>query len=252
MIKKRDIVIAAIFFLIGIGVMYVYNKNKVIDFKKNTYNESATKTQKLQLEKNKKYNGLRALGINAQISYFSKILGNYAILNYSEDRKVKTYIFIDDQYYVQATTNSEDKVISYAITTRTEDFNPTLSLGIYKLTLGKTTLAEIVKETPFECRGFMGNTAASYYYESIQADSLSHYLALGYGYNDAGYNNKNMSSLAVLSDFKLLEEKNTDKYDCNTISTDFRKKFTINTFIVMSNNPDNDFEYGVSRHGLIN
>jgi len=207
------------------------------------------------------YTNLNHLATEVQINYFKKYLGDPVFINYSKDRSQKEYIFVDKDYYVQAITNSDDKVLSYAVTTRAKNFNPSYNDGTVKTLLGKSTFADLNKNSssPIVCYGFLGNTTPSFYFEQYAYGNPGNYQTYLYGINDAGYWNWQELNSSY-TEGKIIEKdifsqtKETgipvDLYDCNSIPQQFRSKAIINTYIVVSPNTSVGklkFHFGVNR-----
>jgi len=204
---------------------------------------------------------LKQLITEVQISYFKKRFGEPEFLNYSQDRKQKEYIFIEENFSLQAITNPDDKVLAFTITTRSKDFNPVFTIGETKIVLGKTTFKKL-NDTPEACYGFLGNTTRSFYVEQyyIPAGDYQTYI---YGLNDAGYWNWHQVNISAFTKGRLiardvLGETSTshipvDQYECETIPDKFRANTPINTRMVISAKLQVDelqFHFGVSRQEM--
>lgn len=181
--------------------------------------------------KEEKYNSLSHVSVSVQIEYLRKYLGNPAIINGIEGKNQKEYIFIDLDYYVLATTDLDNSVLSYVITTRKKGFNPILEIGSVKVQLGKSTFYEKGVK-PDDCKAMAGNTAPSYYFEKYLGDNLSSYQSYMFGYNDAGYGDRGIVE-ATLPNEEEIKNKNfkfSDGLHCRLPTDEDRKKYTINTF----------------------
>lgn len=78
------------------------------------------------------------------------------------------YIFVNPDYYVQAVTNANGKVLLYSVTTRSDSFNPEFNLGVmqedrkpFVVVLGKTTFGRIQGD-PTQITGGFSNRRQSY------------------------------------------------------------------------------------------
>lgn len=201
---------------------------------------------------------LNKLSTEVQVSYFNKLMGDSTFLNFSPDRKQKEYIYVDSDYYVQAITNSDDKVLAYSITTRKKEFKPTFNKGLVKFKLGETTFSEIEKNPSNneKCYGFTsGATASSYYFEEYYRGNPGNYLTYLYGVNDSGYNNQldKPNGLFFVGSPENFQN-NGGIYECNKIPgnhSKYRAAQAINTYMEIA--PSMIFEniyfkYGVSYH----
>lgn len=175
------------------------------------------------------YSMLDQLATEVQLNYFVKLLGDPIFVNYSSDRKNIEYIFVTSSYFVQAITNSDDKVLEYAVTSRDKDFNPTFknqAIPQFRVTLGISHYQDLINSgyQPDQCYGFLGNTAPSFYFEQYPADNTTDYQTYFVGFNDTGYSDGGT---------EIPTEKAT-KSDCVGVSQQFRTNAVVNTYAVLS------------------
>ena len=232
-------------FILGVLLGYIFSRTAILVEQKPVNNLT------------KKYSSLSKISTEVQIDYLKKYLSKPIIINYSSDRKTKEYIFVDIDYYVQIITNSDDKVLAYAVTTRKKDFNPAFSIGDVEVQLGITKF--YTDKNPINCFGLLGNTAPTFYFERYPGWNGTNYQDYLYGYNTAGYRDTGLEGrflIPILSDgIFLKDKKGYPEYDCNSIPQEFRMSFPINTFMVVKdglvenasifNNPQ--FDLGVNR-----
>ena len=93
-----------------------------------------------------KYKKIGSLTSQVNIDYFVSILGAPVFKNHIE-RYVEN-VFVDPDFYVQALTDANGKVLLYSVTTRTPNFHPEIKLGDLisnngVVKLGTTTLSNI-------------------------------------------------------------------------------------------------------------
>lgn len=234
MISKPAKILLILFILIFSIVMIITGFNLLqLTKKKNT-------TTVTNIDKNKI---IEQLTTETQISYLKNLLNDPVFINYSEDRKTKEHIFVDKDFYVQIITNTDDKVLSYAVTAR----NKSITLGINSRgkeegSLGDKTIAEISDDQykPLECYAFLsGATANSYYFEKYYFGNPGHYQNYLYGFNDAGYFSISNENFFLSTNIYL----ESGRADCKKIPAEFRKSLLINTYMVIAPFVDfNDLE----------
>ncbi|MEK7597576.1 MAG: ETEC_3214 domain-containing protein [Patescibacteria group bacterium] len=193
------------------------------------------KQEKNILTKEEKYINLSKVSISVQVDYLKKYLGKPVSMSTIKDKNQKEYIFVDPDYYVMLTTNLDNSVLSYVITTRSKNFNPILRIRGIKVQLGKSTFYEKGVK-PDDCESHLGNTAPSYYFEIYLGDNQSSYQSYLFGYNDAGLGDIGIvwASQPNESEIKKNNFKLTEGMKCRLPSDQDRKKYTINTFGVGS------------------
>jgi hypothetical protein len=91
--------------------------------------------------KQRLYEKLDSLATETNILYFKSVLGEPIYINPGYSNGLKEFIFVDPEFYVQAITSPEDKVIGYSVTTRDLNFNPKVPL--YDIRLGISTFTEV-------------------------------------------------------------------------------------------------------------
>lgn len=193
------------------------------------------KQDKNILSKEGKYINLSKVSVSAQVDYLKKYLGEPAVMSIIKDKNQKEYIFVDPDYYVMLTTDLDNEVLSYVITTRIKDFNPTLRIRGFKVQLGKTTYYDQGIK-PTDCEVIVGNTAPSYYLEKYIGWNGTSYQDYLFGYNDAGFGNIGIVWAAQPNESEIKNNnfKKTVGMNCRLPSDQDRKKYTINTFGVGS------------------
>lgn len=197
--------------------------------------EQIFKQNKKNSTREEKYNILTHVSVSVQIDYLKQYLGVPSIINHNEEKKQKEYIFVDSDYYIQVITDQYDKVLSFVITSRKKDFNPTLKIVGVQVQLGKTTFFNKGVK-PNDCFTFVGNTAPSYYLEKYYGWNGTSYQDYLLGYNDAGYGDRGIVEETLPNENGIKNMKNgsfkpkVDGLNCNLPSENVRKKYIINTF----------------------
>ena len=193
------------------------------------------KQDKNLLTKEDKYINLSKVSVSVQVDYLKKYLGEPAVISIIKEKNQKEYIFVDPNYYVMLTTDLNNEVLSYVITTRSKDFNPTLRIRGFKVQLGKTTFYDQVTK-PTDCEVIVGNTAPSYYLEKYAGWNGTSYQDYLFGYNDAGFGDIGIVWAAQPNESEIKKNnfKLTEGMKCRLPSDQDRKKYTINTFGVGS------------------
>lgn len=212
------ILIATILFL-------VYKVTSV----ENSLNNFVTDTSEQHtLSKEKKYEQLNKLLVDAQIEYFSELIGNPIFVNFQENQ-LKEYVFVDKDkdYIVQAATDQNNKVLTYSVLSNSKDFNPTFSKeGLYSVTLNKTPFSEWItdRDTPMSC------------YEYITAHDPLLYFEERYWGNPSDYQTILVGSSNAALEFNLprinQDQLSYGRVDCGLVSKEDRGRMTPNTFIV--------------------
>ena len=189
-----------------------------------------------------KYENLDALATEVQIDYFKKYLGDPVFINYSEDRTQQEYVFVDDDFFVQAITNSDGKVLAYAVTTRNSGFNPVLKLPDIEIILGVSKLENLGQMPNRICHGFIGNFR-SFYYEENYFGRPGRYQTYLLGVSSAGYPGPLGTNLGLL-DGKLEHLKDIsnedwrslrwNQVDCSSVPEEFRAGQIINTYLILA------------------
>jgi hypothetical protein len=207
--------------------------------------EEILESKKQNLTKLEKDYNLNRVSTTVQINYIKKFLGEPVFIFQNENKKQKDYTFVDPDYYVSITTDMNDMVLSYAITTRSKDFNPILKIKGVEVQLGKTTFYRKDLK-PNDCKAELGNTAPSTYYESYIGWNGTSYQDYLFGYNDAGYGDGKIVWETGPTEEEILSgnTKPKDGLNCNLPSDEARKKYSINTFGVGS---EENLSIGVNR-----
>lgn len=202
----------------------------------------------LERTEDEKYKILRRLSTQVQIDYFNRLLGSPLYINWSQDSTLKEYIYVDMSYYVQAITDTHDKVLAYAVTSRSMNFTPSLQVpnsGAVKM--NHTSFKEIRSQLqqPQVCYLFLGNTAPTYYFEQYYLGNASLYQTYLFGVNDAG---ELKLDLPLIDEGEYnLSERNT--ISCDAISERALEKSTPNTYMVSSEIEPKEipFSFGINR-----
>src|SRR3989344_5825290 len=183
------------------------------------------------LTKEEKYANLSKISVSVQVDYLKKYLGEPVSISTIKDKNQKELIFIDPDYYVMLTTDLDNSVLSYVITTRNENFNPILKIRGIKVQLGKSTFYEKGIK-PDDCEAHPGNTAPSYYFETYFGDNSSSYQSYLFGYNDAGFGDIGIvwATQPNEEEIKNNNFRKTNDMNCRLPSNQDRKRYTINTF----------------------
>ena len=147
------------------------------DLKINSFqNKISTQSEQKRQEK---YINLYKLSPEVQISYFEDLLGKPTFINKLMNIEKNEYVFTDPDYFVQALTDSDGKILTYSVISRKKDFNPVFELsGQFKVTLNKSTLADYLpdNEQPLTCYRFLGAHDPVYYFEDNFYGNPGNYL----------------------------------------------------------------------------
>jgi len=181
-----------------------------------------------------KLTNLKKLSNSVQITFFEELLGKPVIINYPYDTEYTEYVFRDELYFVQAITTSRDKVVSYAVTSRSDDFNPEIEIVGSKISLNETTYGNFpdVLENPMYCSKYLGNTASSYFYFGYYVGNPGKYQTFLFGLNDS----------APHDDYPQTSAIGLDTEDCSEIDMSTTENVSPNTYAVISSHVqfDND------------
>ena len=189
-----------------------------------------------------KYENINALATEVQIDYFKKYLGDPVFINYSEDRTQQEYVFVDGDFFVQAVTNFDGKVLAYAVTTRNSDFNPVLKLPNFEIVLGVSKIGDIGRIPNKSCYGFIPANGGAAYYEEYYFGRPGMYQAYFLGVNSVGYSGPSGPSLGLLSgNLEYLKELGSENWRllrsagvaCSSVPEEFRAEQVINTYLVL-------------------
>lgn len=180
-------------------------------------------------EKNYLYKKIDSLNTKINIDKFIEILGTPSLIRpYPKNQNETIYIFTNKYYFIQANTNIDKNVKSFAVTSRKGDFNPTYHIK-------SAYFDNILKSVTLNQETFIQNEKSpvcfyewwpkgSVYIEGSYLGGDGDYQSLFVGINDSGY----------VKDFKSygIYDKNEESSDCSTIPSEFRKKNTFNTFML--------------------
>lgn len=168
-----------------------------------------------------RYGRLARLGTNAQISYFSSVLGEPPAIRRTKEGAVSVYedsgkrsrkprvwtecIWIDRDFYVQTFADMDETIQAYSVTTRSKHFNPRFRPpGGYAVERGRIErflLVPAIKLQPqvklgrtrFEALGHPQQAAAwmgahnMHYFESCYLGNPGYYQTFVFSINDGGY-----------------------------------------------------------------
>ena len=179
--------------------------------------------------KRDKYDVIDKFSAGVQVSYFRQLLGDPVYINYAENSDYREFIFVDPDFYVQLITDRNEKVLTFAVTSRVKDFNPPVGRFFgEKVVLNQTKFGDIPDDTygsPEACHLFPGITAPSYYFEEYGFGYPGLYQTIYFGINSAGY----------YPEERLPGTKPTDLGEtetCSEVDQDTRNDLTFNTYMV--------------------
>jgi len=169
-------------------------------------------------------NKIKKLTPSTTISYFIELLGSPAFINTNGDSK--QYIFVDKLFYIDALTDTDNKVLAFSVTTRKSNFNPTLKLGPYSLD-GKKIVIKLGKSKFSELYSLPGggkiNSSVGahnfYYVEEYYFGNPGNYQSYAFSINQAGFTDAPLGKLIEIS-----KEQSWDQ--------EFRKNAVINTYTI--------------------
>lgn len=139
------------------------------------------------------------------------------------------HIYRDRLYYVQAVSDDADNVVAYAVTTRSQQFNPSLATapeGNYprvEVTLGRTYYADI-DFPPERVSGLLG-ARRGFYVEYFYFGNPGHYREFAFARNDAG-------TLLGPPPINVEFPSGDDAFAPSSEHASFRENTTPNTFAV--------------------
>lgn len=170
--------------------------------------------------------------------------------DFTSETSLMEYLFVNDYAYIQAITDSDDKVIIYAVTNREGDFNPTLHLPIgYDITLGENRFIELDEfdQEPEWVRSFLG--AHNFYYsEEYYFGNPGYYQTYIFALAGAGFlglDSDSNTDLVVPPGRRNVDSANLDDPDVN----EFRNKALINTYVVTSPLLGSRYEFNGTQFG---
>lgn len=201
----------------------------------------APNVSSLPKTKEEKYDRLKKLSPEVQISYFGDLLGKPVYINYFDSNtngykflkdEIREYIFVDTDYYVQAITDKHDRVMSFAVTSRKEDFNPTFSVSPEgEISLNKTPFSEWLGQAselqPLLCYRFTGAHDPFLYFEQAYFGNPGHYLTYLIGINNSAPPREEIPSIKDGYDFSF-----SGRIQCDSINEEDRVRMSPNTYIV--------------------
>lgn len=173
------------------------------------------------------YKIVQKLTTGVQKSYFDDLLGKPV---FAEPNSYYTYVHVN--YFVHITTDDNDNVTSFAVTSRSDNFQPTFELkGLYKVQLNVTPFLEWIADSssPRWCFHFQGAHDPQQYFEQSFFGNAGNYQSFSVGITNAG-NFEDMPSVKFISDNDI---GGLGEIDCKRISGEDRKNYKPNTFIVM-------------------
>lgn len=154
------------------------------------------------------YRRLRRLGVNAQLDFFTSVLGQPPAIRRSvtatvrvlasdgddlvdEERTFQECIYVDPTYFVDALIDSDESVMAFAVTTRSKRFHPTLasapkgSVPRLVVKLGVTRFSDL-PITPDRLIASVG-ARRLWYGEIYYLGNPGHYLSFVCSVADSGY-----------------------------------------------------------------
>lgn len=222
--KLSLIMIVSILFITLLFILNTKNKNK----------ESRLLSNKTSVNQ-EKYDKLNKLATQVQIDYFTKLLSDPVFINKSEDKAYIEYIYVNENYYVQAITDDNKKVLAFTVVSRKKDFNPILDYFGGEYTLLKSSLADVRKNgSPENCYLNIPASGPFSYYEDYYYGRPGLYQTYRVGIAQAGYFNQENSKI----DFtKLIEIRNKstnpEGIDCSLLDSNFLDNMYINAVMVI-------------------
>lgn len=172
------------------------------------------------------YKIVQKLTTEVQITYFDDLLGKPTFLYPHE-----SYTYVKSNYFVHVTTDENDKVTSFAVTSRNDEFQPVFeSLGLYKVQLNVTSFSEWLAKTSGlqSCFHFQGAHDPQQYFELTFFGNAGNYQSFSVGISNAG-NFDGIPSVKFISDNDI---GGLGETDCKRISNEDRSNFKPNTFVV--------------------
>lgn len=186
--------------------------------------------------KETKYETLTKLSPQVQISYFKNLLDEPVYINDLKNFNKKEYIFTDKDYFVQAITDLNDKVLLFSVVSRSKDFNPTYEItGIeppaLKVSLNKTSFNDaFYGKEPLACYRFLGAHTPVYYFEEGYFGNPGKYLTYYIGHTDSGWSEGGLPGLTESTDPS--KDIYDGSFDCNLVNKEDRMKLKPNIYAV--------------------
>jgi hypothetical protein len=186
--------------------------------------------------------GLDKISAGMQIDRMSEVLNKKPEISRSfKGIPYKEYIYIFDSFYLQAISDSDGQVVIYAVTSRSQDFNPIWpENNLFKVQLGKTVFADI-HENPYAIRAFEGVRRHGYF-EFYYFGGGSSYQTVAVGLNDAGFTPwYGATGLETpVAELGTMDFSNPTNIQPIFDLLVFRKKATVNTYAVSISHAIND------------
>jgi uncharacterized protein YxeA len=217
--------------LILILVLPIFILASIYFFKQNNISQ---KNQDTELLTEQKYEKIKKISTEVDINYIDNLLGK-PVYKKTYENETKSFTYVDPDYYVKIITDKDNSVLSYAITSRNEDFTPTFRYPeAIEVTLNKTKFSEWFKwdRTRNSCFWLIGAHPPNYYFEKEYLGNPGKYLTYWVGINSAG----NYQEIPM----PTLENPKSGYTDCQNINNEMRKNSSPNTFMVWA--PFVDFE----------
>lgn len=198
---------------------------------------------------------LNSLNVEVDLGYFNGVLGAPAIKNtrvitrtsylidsvediespeeVKENFTYKEYFWIDENYYVQAVADDNDKVGMYSITVRSNDYIPEISSDLGEIVyLGKSTYGEM-RDKPIKVAGLLGMNLKHFNYYEVFLFDPGNYRYAVYSSNPNGHF-ENVGSLdwEIRNIFARKFSVDNDDFPMHKQHNEFRMATTINTYSV--------------------
>jgi hypothetical protein len=141
------------------------------------------------------YNALDRLAVEAQLAWFSEQLRMQPAVRRAAGEYFEN-LYIHRFAYVQAFTDAHDRVVSYAVTTRSKEFRPTVwgttaaTASVGKKSLGKSAFGEIGMIGLVNGVNVSRGARRFWYAESYWFGNPGNYQDYILAYNDAGFTPK--------------------------------------------------------------
>lgn len=224
---KNKLSLIVIAFIAFITLLFILNTK--------SNNKKSTLLSKKTSVNQEKYDKLNKLATEVQIDYFTKLLSDPIFINKSEDELYIEHIFVNEDYYVQAITDDNEKVMAFTVLSRKKDFNPTLDYSGGEYTLLKNSLTDVRKNgSPENCNLNIPASGPFSYYEDYYYGRPGLYQTYRVGNAQAGYFDQENSKI----DFsKLIEIRNKstnpEDFDCSLLEENFLDNMYINAIMVI-------------------
>ncbi|GEM_PF-1599866 len=148
--------------------------------------------------KQRSYELIGSLAADVNVGYFESKLGRAAFINVADKANKKEYVFVNENYYVDAITDKNGRILMYSVTIRNKNFNPTSPDE--KIVLGKSRFIDLVNDEffgePIEVISWLG-AHDGFYTEGYYWGNPMNYQIYYYSNSDAGFNNYDNSGYVV-------------------------------------------------------